>query len=155
MNKSVRPPVHSFAARTGAQRLRRRLHGGSRPIPPPRLRSPEPPVRAMSLAELRALALGLNPHRAKAVFELALRARTEEEAVTVLGDLSRLPSRREDRVFHLVSLSWAAITGLLAAETKRSRHLAYDAFTQLSREDQKALLSYLKAPTIEEAHPRI
>jgi hypothetical protein len=54
-----------------------------------------------------------------------------------------------------VTLSWAAITALLAAETTRSRRLAYARFADLDPGDQQALLLYLNAPTIEEAHPRL
>ena len=155
MNYSVRPPATSFATRAGALRMRRYLHGRSLSSPPASPRSAELWVHHMSVAQLKALAWGCTPYRARAVFELALRARHQDAAVTALGDLSRLPPLQENRLFHLVTLSWAAITALLAAETARSRRLAYARFADLDPDDRQALLLYLDAPTIEEAHPRL
>jgi hypothetical protein len=155
MNYSVRPPATSFATRAGALKMRRYLHGRSLSSPPASPRSAELWVRHMSVAQLKALAWGCTPYRGRAVFELALRARSEDAAVTALGELSRLPPLHESRLFHLVTLSWAAITALLAAETARSRRLAYARFADLDADDRQALLLYLNAPTIEEAHPRL
>jgi hypothetical protein len=124
-------------------------------IPPPPPRSPEPPVGSMSVAELAGLVRAHGPYRGKAVFELAARARTDDAAATALGEVSRLPAARGDRLFHLVSLAWAAITGLLAAETPHARRTAYAAFADLEPGDQEALLSYLKAERIEDAHPQV
>ena len=155
MNYSVRPPATSFATRAGALRMRRYLHGRSLSIPPASPRRAELWVHGMSVSQLKALAWGCTPYRARAVFELALRARREDAAVTALGELSLLPPLQESRLFHLVTLSWAAITALLAAETPRSRRLAYARFADLEPADQQALLLYLNAPTIEEAHPRL
>ncbi|GAA3348378.1 hypothetical protein GCM10020358_66660 [Amorphoplanes nipponensis] len=155
MNFSVRPPARSFATRAGALRMRRYLHGRTMSSPPASPRSAELWVHGMTVAQLKALAWGCTPYRARAVVELALRARREDAAVTALGELSLLPPLQEGRLFHLVTLSWAAITALLAAETARSRHLAYARFADLGPDDQQALLLYLNAPTIEEAHPRL
>jgi hypothetical protein len=66
-----------------------------------------------------------NVYRAKAVFELAARAGTDEAAAVALGELSRTPVLRNDRLDGYVSLAWAAIIGLLAGETPRSREIAY------------------------------
>ncbi|MET7966531.1 hypothetical protein [Micromonospora sp. NPDC005305] len=109
----------------------------------------------MNNAELAELAAGGSPYRGKAVFELVDRARVDDDAATKLNQLSRLPTLREDRAFHLVSLAWAAIIGLLAAETPHARTSAYAAFEALDRADQADFLSYLRAERIEEAHPRI
>ncbi|MFI7609381.1 hypothetical protein ACIBTV_30310 [Micromonospora sp. NPDC049366] len=109
----------------------------------------------MANEELADLARRGGPYRGKAVFELVDRAGTDDDAAAVLGDLSRLPVLREDRAFHLVSLAWAAIVGLLAAETPHSRRVAYGAFADLPAADQANLLSYLKAERIEDAHPRV
>ncbi|MGW4941791.1 hypothetical protein ACWEOZ_09405 [Actinoplanes sp. NPDC004185] len=155
MNYSVRPPARSFATRAGALKMRRYLHGRALSSPPASPRAAELWVHGMSVTQLKALAWGCTPYRARAVFELALRARSEDAAVTALGELSRLPPLQESRLFHLVTLSWAAITALLAAETTRSRRLAYARFADLDPGDQQALLLYLNAPTIEEAHPRL
>lgn len=155
MNYSVRPPARSFATRAGALKLRRYLHGRSLSSPPASPRAAELWVHGMSVAQLKALAWGCTPYRAKAVLELALRARRDDAAVTALGELSQLPPLRESRLFHLVTLSWAAITALLAAETVRSRRVAYARFADLDPDDQQALLLYLDAPTIEQAHPRL
>jgi uncharacterized membrane-anchored protein len=122
------------------------------PAPPP---TPEPPLADMSVAELTALAPSRNRYAGRAVFELARRARTDESAVKALGDLSHLQQLRDDRIFHLVSQAWAAIIGLLAAETSYSRQTAYAAFADLDPSDQSALLSYLKAERIEDAHPQL
>ncbi|WP_306207263.1 hypothetical protein [Actinoplanes sp. RD1] len=87
-------------------------------------------------------------HRAKAVFELAARAATDKAAAEALSATSRLPVLRDDRMHgFVVSLSWAAIVGLLAAETPHSRQLAYDAFAELPA----AFLTYVKADRIEDA----
>lgn len=83
------------------------------------------------------------------------RARTDDDAVARLDQLSRLPALREDRAFHLVSLAWAAIIGLLAAETSHARAAAYGAFAALGRADQTDLLRYVRAEHIEDAHPRL
>ena len=155
MNYSVRPPATSFATRAGALKMRRYLHGRSLSSPPSSARSAALWVHAMTVAQLKALAWGCTPYRARAVFELALRARSEDAAVTALSDLSLLPPLGESRAFHLVTLSWASITALLAAETPRSRRIAYARFADLDLDDQQALLLYLNAPTIEEAHPRL
>ncbi|MFI7543598.1 hypothetical protein [Actinoplanes sp. NPDC049599] len=155
MNYSVRPPARSFATRAGALKMRRYLHGRTLTGPSSSARTAELWVHHMTVAQLKALAWGCTPYRARAVFELALRARSEDAAVTALGDLSRLPPLQENRLFHLVTLSWAAITALLAAETTRSRRLAYARFADLDADDRQALLLYLNAPTIEEAHPRL
>ena len=70
-----------------------------------------------------------------------------------LGAISRLPSARTDRVFHGPSLAWAAIIGLLSAETGQSRAEAYAAFHDLAEDDQRRLLEYLHCRRIEDAHP--
>ncbi|MEV6815508.1 hypothetical protein [Micromonospora sp. NPDC051296] len=114
-----------------------------------------PPVRQMRNAELAGLAKGGGPYRGKAVFELIDRAKSDDDAATRLGELSRLSALREDRAFHLVSLAWAAIIGLLAAETPYARSVAYGAFAALAGTDQAELLAYVKAGRIEDAHPQV
>ncbi|QGN48444.1 hypothetical protein GKC29_17425 [Micromonospora sp. WMMC415] len=109
----------------------------------------------MTNDELAQMAQRGGPYRGKAVFELVDRAGADDDAATTLGDLSRLPALRHDRVFHLVSLAWAAIIGLLAAETPYARSVAYAAFAALDAVDQRDFLSYVKAERIEEAHPRL
>lgn len=121
--------------------------------PPPHL--PAPPVRTMRNEELADLARQGGPYRGKAVFELIDRARNDNEAATRLGELSRLPALRADRVFHMVSLAWAAIIGLLSAETPHARGIAYAAFAALDAGDQADFLAYVKAERIEDAHPRL
>jgi hypothetical protein len=155
MNYSVRPPATSFSTRAGALKLRRYLHGRTLSSPPSSPRAAELWVHGMTVPQLKALAWGCTPYRARAVLELAQRARREEAAVAALGELSRLPPLHEGRLFHLVTLSWASITALLAAETPASRQLAYARFADLDHDDQRALLLYLNAPTIEDAHPRL
>jgi hypothetical protein len=123
------------------------------PEPPPL--PPEPAVQEMSVAELKAFVEGRDVYRAKAVFELAARAGTDDAAVAVLGDLSRQPLMRHDRLFHWASLAWAAIIGLLAADTATSRRTAYEAFADLDPADQENLLTYLKVSRIEDAHPSL
>jgi hypothetical protein len=124
-------------------------------IPPPPPLPPEPPVRDMSVSELRALVVARNVYRAKAVFELTARAGTDDNAVDALRDLSRSPILRNDRLHGYVSLAWAAIVGLLAGETSRSREAAYTAFAHLDADDQQLFLTYLKAERIEDAHPNL
>ncbi|WP_444947128.1 hypothetical protein [Micromonospora ureilytica] len=89
------------------------------------------------------------------MFELVDRARADDDAATRLDQLSRLPALREDRAFHLVSLAWAAIIGLLAAETAHARASAYAAFEALNRAEQVDFLAYVGAERVEDAHPRI
>jgi hypothetical protein len=60
---------------------------------------------------------------------------------------------REDRLFHAISLAWAAIIGLLATQQPSARTLAYEAFADLDRAEQEQLLTYLGERRIEEAHP--
>jgi hypothetical protein len=122
-------------------------------IPPPPPLPPEPPVREMTVGELVSMVERRDVYRAKAVFELAGRAAGDESAVVALERLTRLPHVRDDRLFHLVSLAWAAIIGLLAAETPTARRAAYDAFADLDAADQDGLLAYLRASRIEDAHP--
>jgi hypothetical protein len=62
---------------------------------------------------------------------------------------------REDRMFHLVSMAWVAIIGLLAIETEHSRNLADAAFRALDAKDQESLLSYLRCERIEECHQQL
>ncbi|MET8040911.1 hypothetical protein ABZU25_08600 [Micromonospora sp. NPDC005215] len=109
----------------------------------------------MTNEKLTDLAAGRAPYRGKALFELIGRAPSDDDAATRLDQLSRLPALREDRAFHLVSLAWAAITGLLAAETAHARGRAYAAFGALDRTDQANFLAYLGVERIEDAHPRV
>ncbi|MBL7258147.1 hypothetical protein [Paractinoplanes lichenicola] len=124
-------------------------------IPPPPALPPEPPVRDMTVGELRSLVERRDVYRAKAVFELAARAAADSGAASTLGTLSRSPILRNDRLHGYVSLAWAAITGLLAAETPHARETAYAAFADLPPGDREQFLTYLKAETIEDAHPRL
>ncbi|MEU8242053.1 hypothetical protein AB0C07_27690 [Actinoplanes missouriensis] len=119
------------------------------PVPP---RMPEPPVGEMSNAALADLVRSGGPFRGKAVYELGDRAATDGDAATVLGELTRLPLVREDRI-HRVSLAWAAIVALLAAETPHARQVAYHAFAALPEPDQQGLLDHLRCRRIEDAHP--
>ncbi|PZF96485.1 hypothetical protein C1I93_13790 [Micromonospora endophytica] len=105
--------------------------------------------------ELAELAGSGGPYRGKAVFELVDRARADDDAASRLGELSLLAALRGDRLFHSVSLAWAAIIGLLAAETPHARTVAYAAFAALSAPDQAEFLAYVKADRIEEALPRL
>jgi hypothetical protein len=141
MNFTVRPPAHSFAARTSGPRVPRHPRKST---PATETRLPEPPMHDMSVTELDALARGRGTFRARAVLELVRRARTDDAATDALGELSRLPWLREDRVFHLVSMSWAAIIGLLAAHTERCWATAHAAFADLDPGDREALLNYLE-----------
>lgn len=113
---------------------------------------PAPAVAQMTTAELDALVRAGGPYRGKAVFALIDRLPHDSAAVEALGELAKLPLVRNDRL-HLVTLAWAAITGLLAAETPRSRALAYAAFAALPASEREELLRSWKATTIEEAHP--
>lgn len=132
------------AGRHGTDRLAEEI-----PLPP------EPPVHSMSVGELTALVEARDVYRAKAVLELAARSAADDAAASALGGLTRLPLMRDDRLFHLVSLAWAGIIGLLAAETDHSRRTAYAAFGDLEPDDRSDLLSYLRADRIEDAHPRL
>ncbi|SNY54902.1 WXG100 family type VII secretion target [Paractinoplanes atraurantiacus] len=139
------------ASRVAASGIRIHLRSSPMTIPPSPALPPEPPVGEMSVGGLRALVERRDVYRAKAVFELVERARDDEAAVTVLGELSRFPLLRNDRLHGYVSLAWAAITGLLAAGTPRARQVAYAAFADLPADDQELLLTYLKVARIEDA----
>jgi hypothetical protein len=121
------------------------------PVPPQR---PVPPVREMTNAELADLVRAGDPYRGKAVFELGDRAATDDAAATILGELTALPVLRDDRL-HRVSLAWAAIIALLAAETPHARRVAYRSFAALTGPDQRDLLDYLRCDQIENAHPQL
>lgn len=121
------------------------------PVPPPR---PVPPVREMTNAELAELVRAGDPYRGKAVFELGDRAATNDAAATILGELTLLPVLRDDRM-HRISLAWAAIIALLAAETPHARQVAYRSFTALGESEQRDLLDYLRCDRIEDAHPQV
>ena len=54
-----------------------------------------------------------------------------------------------------VTLAWAAIVGLLSAETPQARQLASQAFADLPHEDRTAFLTYVEADRIEHAHPQL
>jgi hypothetical protein len=122
-------------------------------IPSPPQLPPEPNVRDMSVPDLRSLVERRDVFRAKAVLELAARAANDDAAVPALAEISRIAYVRNDRLFHMVSLAWAAIIGLLAAETPASRAAAYQAFADLEPADRADLLTYLRADRIEHAHP--
>lgn len=121
------------------------------PLPPV---PPEPPIKNLSVDELAELTRQYDYHRGKIVFELIHRARADDPAAAkALRDLSEHPALRNDRIFHMVSLAWAAIIGLLGTEKPYTRQLAYDAFAKLEPKDQENLLFYLKCEKIEDAHP--
>lgn len=115
--------------------------------------TPEPRLDGMSVDELVEFAQSRNRYAGRAVFELGLRAPGDDAAAAGLGALSRVQKLRDDRVFHLVSQAWAAIIGLLAAETPFARQAAYLAFADLEQADRGHLLAYLKVERIEDAHP--
>jgi hypothetical protein len=122
-------------------------------IPPPPPMPPSPPVAMMTVGELRAMIERRDVYRAKALFELASRAKTDDNAVAALEQVAQIGFVRNDRLFHLVSLAWAAIIGLLAAETPTARQAGYTAFATLDAADQANLLQYLRVDDIEAAHP--
>jgi hypothetical protein len=119
------------------------------PVPPP---LPEPPTGGMSNAELADLVRAGGPWRGRAVYELGDRAVADDGAATILGELTRATSVREDR-FHLVTLAWAAIVALLAAATPHAREVAYRAFADLPETEQQDLLHHLRVDRIEDARP--
>ncbi|WP_221326162.1 hypothetical protein [Actinoplanes sp. L3-i22] len=106
----------------------------------------------MSNMELAELIRAGGPYRGKATFELGDRAATDNEAASLLGELTNLPALREDRI-HAMSLAWAAITALLAARTPHARQVAYQAFGALPEHEQRDLLAYLRCTRIEDAQP--
>ena len=124
-------------------------------IPPPPQLPPAPPVAEMPVGALRALVERRDVYRGKAVLELAARAPVDDDAATALGELSRLPVLREDRLHGYVSLAWVAITGLLAAGTAHARSAAYAAFADLPPDDRALFLTYLKVDSIDAAHPKL
>ena len=119
------------------------------PIPP---KLPVPPVREMTNMALADLIRAGGPYRGKGVFELGDRAATDEDAASLLGELTRLPVLREDRI-HALSLAWAAIISLLAAKTPHARQVAYQSFAALPESEQRDLLAYLRCTRIEDAQP--
>jgi hypothetical protein len=125
------------------------------PNPPLPRRGPAPPVDEMSNAELVALVEAADPYQGRALFELADRIATDDDAATRVGALSRLASVRDTRLFDRVSLAWSAIISLLAAETPHSRATAYEAFAALDDDEQRDMLDYLECGSIENAHPRV
>jgi hypothetical protein len=110
-------------------------------------------VNGLSNEELASLVAEGHLDRGKAVFELADRARSDVDAATRLGALTRLPLLRDDRLFHHVSLARSTTVGLLATETEQARQIAYEAFEALDADDQRDLLDYLRCSRIQDAHP--
>jgi hypothetical protein len=111
-----------------------------------------PPATAhMNVTELEALVRAGGPYRGKAAFALIDRV-PDDAAVVSLGELARLPAVQADRM-HMITLAWAMIIGLLAGETTQSRDAAYAAFADLPAGERAEFLSYIKANTIEDAHP--
>ncbi|TQS42637.1 hypothetical protein [Cryptosporangium phraense] len=115
--------------------------------------APVLPVHELSNAELEEAVRSGHFYRARAVFELGDRARSDTDAADRLGALTQLSLLQNDRLFHLVSLAWAAIISLLSAEAPHPRSVAYAAFAGLEDDDQRRLLRYLKVDRIEDAHP--
>lgn len=111
---------------------------------------PVPPVGEMSNVELARLARDSNRFRGRAVYELADRAAADEDAATILGQLTALPALREDR-FHLVSMAWAAIVALLQTQAAHARREAYRSFGALPDQEQQDFLEYLRCDRIEDA----
>jgi hypothetical protein len=109
----------------------------------------------MSNAELAALVEAEDPYRGRALFELSDRIVGDDEAASLVGALSRLPSVRDTRLFDRVSLAWSAIIALLAAETPHARTTAYAAFAELSADERRDMLDYLECEHIADAHPRV
>jgi hypothetical protein len=112
-------------------------------------------VDEMSNAALAALVEAADPYQGRALFELADRIATDDDAATRIGALSRLASVRDTRLFDRVSLAWSAIISLLAAETPHSRATAYEAFAALDDDEQRDMLDYLECGSISDAHPRV
>ena len=111
---------------------------------------PVPPVGKMSNDELARLARDSNRFRGRAVYELADRAAADEDAATILGQLTTLPALREDR-FHLVTMAWAAIVALLQTQATHARQVAYRSFAALPEQEQRNFLEYLRCDRIEDA----
>jgi hypothetical protein len=107
----------------------------------------------MTNEELVALVRVGGPYQGKAVLELIDRAQSDDAAVEALATVAQLSNVQTDRIFHLVSLAWAAITGLLATERPGAREHAYRAFAALSERDRRDLLVYLRVVRVEDAHP--
>jgi hypothetical protein len=112
---------------------------------------PAPATAQMTVGQLDELVRAGGPYRGKGVFALIDRL-PDPGAVETLGQLAKLPLLRRDKL-HMITLGWAAIIGLLAGETPRSRQLAYEAFADLDEREQADFLRYLKAESIEAAHP--
>src|SRR5688572_24021944 len=100
-------------------------------------------VAALADEELVAVIGGRQRLRRAALLELIRRAAERPGLVAELGDLAASEPVREDRLFHLVSMAWVAIIGLLSLETPASRGFAEAAFGQLDASDQTAFLAYL------------
>ncbi|MEV0460778.1 hypothetical protein [Catellatospora methionotrophica] len=110
-------------------------------------------VKALSDHEIIELIGRGRTLRRAALLELIDRARTDAHLVQPLADLAEDPRLREDRLFHLVSMAWVAIIGLLGIETRGSRAAASRAFAALDARDQELLLGYLRVERLEDAHP--
>src|SRR6266545_2514706 len=100
---------------------------------------PAPATETMTVSELDALARARGPWRGKAVFALIDRIPGDAAAVEVLGDLAKQPAVRNDRM-HLVTLAWAVVQALLAADTPRARALAEGAFDEFDEMEQEKFL---------------
>lgn len=101
------------------------------------------PLAELTSGELEDLVRRNDPYRGKAVYESIdrLTLKADGDAIGHLAAISRLPSVRSDRLFHGPSLAWAAIIGLLSAETEQSRAEAYAAFHDVAEDDQRACVS--------------
>ncbi|WP_370318357.1 hypothetical protein [Actinoplanes sp. ATCC 53533] len=117
---------------------------------------PKPPAYSdLSVTDLEGLVNRRSPYRARSVLELAHRAQQgESESATALVRISALDFVRNDRFFHVASLSWVVIIALLSLSPRSEfREVAYSVFGRLDSCDQKALLSYLGVTSIEESNP--
>ncbi len=112
-------------------------------------------LAALSDAEIIAIVAEGRRERRAALLELIDRAASKPQLEAELAALAADTRLREDRLFHLISMAWVAIIGLLSIDRLTSRALAADAFEQLDARDKTLLLDYLRVERIQDAHPTL
>ncbi len=83
--------------------------------------------------------------RASAVASLGRRSATDPAAVEALESIATDGTMRETRMFHLTSLAYLAVAGLVNGRTEQSVGAACRAFAEFDDADRESLVSFLRS----------